>query len=53
VFATGFFKGKQTCTYIFTFLYYYGLMMAQAWSETSRRLINLFIKVCWLLVEIF
>ena len=45
-YATGFFTFKQICTYVFTFLYYYGLIMAQAWAETSCCLINVFLKVC-------
>jgi len=34
--------------YVFNLLYYYGLMLGQVWVETSRRSINIFIKVCWL-----
>ena len=38
------------CTW--TFLYYYGLMMDQAWVETNSRLVCIFVKMCWLWLEI-
>ena len=34
-------------------LYFYGLMMAQVVAETSRHLINVFIKLFWLRLETF
>jgi len=33
---------------MFILLYYNGLMMGQAWGETIRFLINIFIQVNWL-----
>jgi len=34
-------------------LYLYDLMMAQVVAETSRHLVKIFIKVCWLRLENF
>jgi hypothetical protein len=39
--------------YIFSFCYFYVLITAQFGAETDRSLIHIFIKVCWLLFEIF
>jgi len=31
----------------------YGLKIGQVWGETDRRLINIYIKLCWLWLEMF